>query len=298
MLLHTLAGIAWDPQIRGFLAVAVGVVVLMGSVYLLLGTNLGARLGFLVAGSAFFGWLTIMGIMWWVYGSIGMLGTAPHWDVREVVYPSLDAAALDEAGDLDLSALPPPEEYKELDVDAVEDLEDDVAASLGDWELLPEADPSFGEAKATVDAYLGDNPVPGLGEAGVDGPEDYVTVYAFERGGKESLPDDPSRIDRIVTRLKSTFWEIQHPPHHAIVQVQPVLVQEPEPGAPPPTPEPDPDEPVVSVIMQRDLGDVRFPSAMITIFSGLMFWVTVSMLHRRDQRVAEARGLVPAPVES
>ena len=44
-MLHLLAGIAWDPQIRGFLAVLVGVVVLMGSVYLLLGTNLGARLG-------------------------------------------------------------------------------------------------------------------------------------------------------------------------------------------------------------------------------------------------------------
>jgi hypothetical protein len=30
--LNVLAGIAWDPQIRGFLTLAVGVVVLMGSV--------------------------------------------------------------------------------------------------------------------------------------------------------------------------------------------------------------------------------------------------------------------------
>ena len=294
MLLHTLAGIAWDPQIRGFLALAVGVVVLMGSVYLLLATNVGARLGFLIAGSAFFGWLTIMGLVWWVYGSIGMLGTAPHWDVIQVVYPALDAAELEEAGELDTSTLPPPEEYKELEVVEVEELEASAAERLAGWGLLPEADPSFGEAKATVDAYFADNPIPGLGEEGVDGPEDYITVYAFERGGKESLPDDPSRIDRLVTELKSTFWQIQHPPHYAIVQVRPVIVQEPEPGAPPPTPAPDPDAPVLSVIMQRDLGDVRFPSAMITIFSGLMFWVTVSMLHRRDLRVAEARGLVPA----
>src|SRR3546814_20850447 len=50
MLLHTLAGIAWDPQIRGFLATAVGVVVLMGSVYLLVGTNLGSRPGLLCSG--------------------------------------------------------------------------------------------------------------------------------------------------------------------------------------------------------------------------------------------------------
>ena len=50
--------------------------------------------------------------------------------------------------------------------------------------------------------------------------------------------------------------------------------------------------------MQRNLGDVRFPAAMLTIFSGIMFGVLCSMLHRRDERVAEARGLVPATVES
>jgi len=87
-MLHLLAGIAWDPQIRGFLAVLVGVVVLLGSVYLLLGTNLGARLGFLVALTGLFGWCTIMGLTWWVYGTIGMLGEAPSWEVKEVVYTS------------------------------------------------------------------------------------------------------------------------------------------------------------------------------------------------------------------
>ena len=90
MLLHTLAGIAWDPQLRGFLAVAVGVIVLPGSVYLLLSTNIGARLGFLLAASAVFGWLTIMGGVWWTYGTIGMLGEAPHWEVIEVVYPGTE----------------------------------------------------------------------------------------------------------------------------------------------------------------------------------------------------------------
>ena len=42
----------------------------------------------------------------------------------------------------------------------------------------------------------------------------------------------------------------------------------------------------------------RFPAAMLTIFSGIMFGVLCSMLHRRDERVAEARALVPATVES
>ena len=54
--------------------IAVGV--LCGSVYLLLATNLGARLGFLVALAASFGWLVLMGTVWWIYG-IGLQGQGP-----------------------------------------------------------------------------------------------------------------------------------------------------------------------------------------------------------------------------
>ena len=40
-----LLAINWEFELRGILTVIIGVVVLMGSVYLVLGTNLGARLG-------------------------------------------------------------------------------------------------------------------------------------------------------------------------------------------------------------------------------------------------------------
>ena len=46
------------------------------------------------------------------------------------------------------------------------------------------------------------------------------------------------------------------------------------------------DQPVVSVIMSRDLGDVRMPGAVLTIVSGLLFLVTLVMLHQRDLRAA------------
>jgi hypothetical protein len=291
MLLHTLAGIAWDPQIRGFLAVLVGVVVLMGSVYLLLATNVGLRLGFLLASAAFFGWLMLMGIVWWTYGTIGMLGEAPHWEVQETVYPGLEDAALDEAHALDTSALPPPEEFAELEEDQIADAEEAAGASLAGWRLLPESDPSFGEAKATVDEHFAEHP---NAELEIETSADYITVYSFERGGKDQLPDDPSRWDRITTKLKTTFVQLKNPTKYAIIQVQPVIDQEPVPGEPPPTPEADPDKPVVSVVMVRDLGDVRFPGAMLTIFSGIVFWVLCVQLHRRDQRVAQVRGLAPA----
>ena len=185
-MLHLVAGIAWDPQLRGFLAVLVGVVVLMGSVYLILGTNLGSRLGFLVAISALFGWCTLMGLTWWIYGTIGMLGEAPKWEVKEVVYASgstddsgLSDAALEAARDLDTSALPPPAEIQELDEADLDALLEEVEPTLGGWTFLPESNPSFGEAKATVDEHFVAFPDE---ELGLESAADYVTVYSFETG--------------------------------------------------------------------------------------------------------------------
>ncbi len=295
MLLHTIAGIAWDPQIRGILALLVGVVVLMGSVYLLLTTNIGSRLGFLLAASAFFGWCTIMGLTWWLYGTIGMLGEAPRWVVTEVVYVSgstddsgLEGADLELAHDLDTSALPPVEEISDLEPKALSDLKRDVEPGLSGWQILPESNKSFGEAKATVDEYFAER---NNEELGIEGPADYVNSFSFERGGKIDLPENPGRFDRIGRKLETIFWQVRHPPRYAIIQVRPVIVQEPVPGEAPPTPTADPTKPVLSVILERDLGDVRLPGAMLTIFSGLLFGVTVSMLHRRDLRSAEARGV-------
>lgn len=295
MLVHTLAGIAWDPQIRGFLATAVGVVVLMGSVYLLLLTNVGARLGVLLAGAAFFGWMTIMGGVWWVYGTIGMIGEVNHWEVTETVYPSLESAGLEEARDLDTGGLPPAEELNDLTADELAAQRDELEAGLDDWRILPESDRSFGEAKAAVDEHFIEHPDAALG---IESPEDYIALYSFERGGKERLPEDPSRLDRILTKLKTTFVEVTHPPHHALIQVQPVIEQEAQPGEPPPTPKADEAAPVVSVIMERDLGSRRLPGAMLTLFSGILFAVFCVQLHKRDQRVAEVRALVPASTES
>ena len=72
-MLSTLIAIAWEPGIRGVVSVLAMVVVLIGGSYLVVGTNLGARLGFLIILSALFGWMTLMGAVWWTYG-IGLKG--------------------------------------------------------------------------------------------------------------------------------------------------------------------------------------------------------------------------------
>lgn len=329
-----LGAIAWDPEIRNILALLVGIVVLCGSVYLIVATNTGIRTGMLLALAGLFGWLTIMGIVWWIYG-IGMHGRSPEWKVEEINYASTDLAALsettveearelrvlgelptaqdilDERPELVDEILPPglaPDvragraaninlgQIVEVDPSVLEDYGFEEA--LGDWNLLPQSDRQRGDAVATADAFLGPD-----GRGLFDGPSDYVVRDAFDIGGKEGLPDDPSRWDRIAKWFRSTFVELTHPTHYAVVQVQGVVpICEPDQestadarcievaqGEAPPPPEIDEDQPIVSVVMVRDLGDRRFPAAMVTLVFGLLFALTCWSLHRRDEVIARAR---------
>ena len=289
-----LAGIAWDPQIRGFLALGVGVVVLMGSVYLLLLTNVGTRLGFFITATAFWGWMFIMGAVWWLYGTVGMIGDLPTWQIKEVVYPNTQIADLEEAHTLDVatSGLPSdPESFLDLDAAEQEALGDDLASRLGGWSLLLESNPSFGEAKAALDEHFVAEPLDD-GSLLLDSADDYVATYSFEQGGKDKLKSDPSRIDRISHKITSML-EFRHPPHYAILQIQPALVQEAVPGQAPPVPTADESKPVISVIMERNLGDRRLPGAMLTVSSLIMFGLMANALHRRDLAAMKARALDP-----
>ncbi len=121
-----------------------------------------------------------------------------------------------------------------------------------------------------------------------EGSADYVVLDAWEQGGKDQLTDDPSRLDRIWYKITSTA-QVTHPTRYMVVQLQPVLPVETEPGEAPPAPQPDPDQPVVNVVLVRDLGNLRVPAALVTLGSGLLFGVTILALHRRDQLTDEHR---------
>ena len=63
-MISMLLAVGWEPELRGLLTVVLGLIAFMGSVYLILGTNLGARLGFLVALTGLAGWMALMGAIW------------------------------------------------------------------------------------------------------------------------------------------------------------------------------------------------------------------------------------------
>ncbi len=346
-MIDLIAGLAWDPEIRGFMAVLTGIVVLMGSVWLILSTNSGTRLGSLISGAAFFGWMAIMGSIWWIYG-IGYAGDRPVFEELEIVDADeaghLDLAANDTAETLQSEELPNAyelvlqahadtiAEYGEgvfgpdweslvpaservvvseirtawvdfgevtedtltadqvegltaAEITALADEEDarnqtttlsELAAvapdvvptpldALGDWRLLSTAE--MGEAQASAISFL-------LGSAEYDfgSQAEFRILNGYASGGKEGLPADPSRWDRVYTQFKSALT-LGHPTGYALIQVQAVTAESLDnlPGTAPKRPVVDENEPIVSVIMIRNLGNLRLLPAMITLGSLFMF---------------------------
>lgn len=251
----TLAAISWEPEIRGALAVLIGFVVLCGSTYLLLATNTGVRTGMLLAMAGLFGWCGIMGLIWTAYG-IGWVGEEPSWVALEVNYDDLSVAVTEEVHS-------DPE--------------------LASWEPIEEGTPDYGELQAsTLEALTQGASAP------FESTDDIFILQMYETGGKPERASD-STIDRVTNRITNTL-RITHPPHYAVVQVRQTVAQPPpEPGQAPPQPEPDESAPLVSLILERDLGNLRFTPAAFSFFSFVMFGIFANVLHRRDQREAENR---------
>jgi hypothetical protein len=334
-LVNVLAGIAWDPTIRGVLVVLVAVVVLFGSIWLIISTNVGARLGTLIGLAALFGWMFIMGSLWWVYG-IGWIGDAPTWETVDINTGDLSASVVDEvtmlpdrsvlidtygtplevveaSGNDDVikefnPELAPEEEglsdeeieaaradsqlkaelttYSEVAAVAPEVITD-AGMQFGGWNLLSTAD--AGEAQAQASADLIEN---GYFSA----PDELLNLEAYDIGGKESLDDDPTRWDRISLTVENALT-LTHPTRYAVVEVQAAAEQETVVGQAPPRPRPDEAAPVVSVVMQRNLGDRRLPPALVTIASLIIFLVLCYMLHTRDKKLMERRAAFAAGEE-
>ncbi|NLA34087.1 MAG: hypothetical protein GX868_00170 [Actinobacteria bacterium] len=81
--LGLLSAVAFDPTIRGVMVVVVSTLLWGGSLYTILMTNTGVRVGFLLAMSGTFGWCFLMGTIWTIYG-IGLIGRAPAWMITDV----------------------------------------------------------------------------------------------------------------------------------------------------------------------------------------------------------------------
>jgi hypothetical protein len=259
----------WYPTILGVLVVVAAIVLFCGSIYLLLGTNLGARLGFLVAFTGLTGFLCLLTLLWCTTASPlnTLKGRIPAWEVQQVVKNLGDAHAT-----------------VVHNIQSPANKVDTTEAS---------------NVKAAVDAAL----VPKVQTPTTPvGPNDNRFAIADFTDVTKYLVSDTWEIGG----SNPQFWKLQftHDPHYAVAkfcQVKAAPVDRPI-VLPPLPPECDPGGQQGYVILKRDLGSLRVPPFIAFGMSLILFVLGLLMLHWRErdemERAAEkeqAEDSVPRP---
>ena len=249
----------WNPTILGILVAVCAVILFCGSVYLLLGTNLGGRLGFLVAAAGLTGFLVLLTGLWWTSGNGGIdppTGRAPRWDVVAVIDKPTDSkvAAVREIAT----------DGKKLEVSALTNLR-----------------PAIDTALVPAVSLNGETPEPReFATLGFTATTDFLTDFpgyqSYEVGGQS----------------KNIFW---HVPEYAAVQI--CATAKNDAGEPLTPPRCDPLQSTKYVILLHDLGSVRMPVVAYFFMSVILFALSLLGLHwyEKDERERKRRALAPVP---
>ena len=315
-----LGAIAFDPTIRGILIVVVAVVALVGSVYLILSTNMGVRNGFLIVMAALTGWCFSMGVFWTIYG-IGMVGESPTWSAKEINFdrdvstvtehvdklPSTDpqagqvqsAQALLEQFEQENPEVRAqieategegfvPESLTQV-VTLVPELKTQLDDELGGWRILSESDARRGEASASADSAVAQAQVFGT----TTGPGDYTIKDVFFYGGKsaaepETIDGERSVLESAWRRIETTI-QVKNPTTFAAITLQKNVDVVVAPGEAPPAAEIETSASTITVVLERNLGNKRVIPALFALFSGVLFVAFTWMLHTRDKRATAMR---------
>jgi len=267
-----LLAIGWEPELRGLLTVVIAVVILMGSIYLIMMTNMGSRLAFLVTLAGLAGWMMLMGATWWIYG-IGLRGPDPSWAPVPGATVLQDTGALRDGGVLAVIPTIPDDATPE-----------EEAALVGDelidegFILLDPASPAFGQAAASASVFLEEEGAYAAGE--------YTVTDIYDIGG-DRYPRIKAGAVPGLTDESLDFLAFFHEPHYVLVEAAPYEQVREEPGRAPVSPTIDETQQRQYVYMVRDLGARRQPAVVLTIGGGAIFLALCYLLHRRDQYLEE-----------
>jgi hypothetical protein len=266
----------WYPTILGILVVAVAIMLFCGSIYVLLATNLGARLGFLAVFTALAGFMVLLTTLWMFTASPlnTLKGTPPAWKLQTVVktldQPSVPSAVRDA-----------PIKGRKV-----------PTASQSDLKAVVDANLVIQQPIANIPAAPNTNKY-----AEFMVVTDYTTTNYYEIGGS-----NPHLVD----------WQINHKPLYAVVQFCAVPPSNLPFGVPPPPPTCDKTSPKNGfAILTRNFGSLRIPPFVAFVLSVILFSLGLLSLHWRekDERAAAAAAAAvdakvpaetrtPAPVSS
>jgi hypothetical protein len=244
----------WYPTILGALAVVAGIALFCGSVYVLLGTNLGARLGFLVSFTGLTGFLMVLSLLWMTTASPlnTLKGRLPQWKVQEVVTDVTKAKT---------------EAVRDIATNANKAQGSDIAnvkAAVDSAVVTKKSTP-------TVEVLPNDNRF-----AQFEDVTKYMVLETYVIGG--SSPK---------------FWkgEFTHSTKYAVVQFCATATQEQVYGLPPLPPECATGDAAKKgfAVLEFDLGSVRVPPFMAFLAFTALFGLGLLCLHWREKDLASAK---------
>ena len=111
--------------------------------------------------------------------------------------------------------------------------------------------------------------------------------YCPDAKGGSFIPDD--LLCRVQYKLSKLFT-FTHPAHYAVVQVQQVIPRRPRRARRRPCPRPTESKPVVSVVLVRDLGDVRLIPVLYFVISLSLFILFAWIAAQPGQDAEEEQG--------
>ena len=258
-------GSFWYPTVLGVLVVIAAVVLFIGSVYLLLGTNLGARLGFLITFTCLMGFLIVLSTLWLTTASPleSPKGRVSSWKVVDSV-SNVDKSKVEAVH----GALKKSNKASATDASNV--------ASAVDAALITK------KSTPTVTVTPNDNKY-----AKYDDVTQFMILETYTVGGS-----NPS-------------WykgEFGHAEKYAIIEYCSVKPQTQAFGLPPLPPE-CADSQRGFVVAQFDYGTLRLPPFVVLVIVSVLFGLGLLALHWREkdemaaQAAAEAEKNGPAAVK-
>ncbi len=267
----------WYPTILGVLVVISAVALFMGTPYILLATNLGSRLGFMVTAAGLSGFMVLLSLLWLTNPSpVNTLkGRLPHWTAVE---------ALDN-GDVARSKIPAVQRINEEGSDA------DAAAITN--------------LKAAVDTNL-IRTKSGVGEVEAGAGSNFAiyedaTEYIVQ---KNQLTGGGKIFSQFDVSTGGGFPWIHvslHKPLYGVItlcETDPALSATEVPfGEPPPKPA-CADSKRQVLVLERDLGSLRVPPFVTLIASSILFILSLLTMHWRERDLQEQSAKVAGEAEA
>jgi hypothetical protein len=247
----------WYPRLAGYTVVLCAIILFCGSVYLLLWTNVGSSIGFLLSGAAVAGIMLMLSTLW-VTGQFpnGKLGSLPKWNVIQVVgVQGSDVNAALAQSPVGLVRNIPAKQTPEATQAIAGQIKADLDADITGTTAKPE-DKLYGTA------------------------DDYKAVKTWQVGGARKMPIWWSKKGEYaavqvctLTKVPDTYDQLNNPPF---------------------VPDCDPAQPQRVIVLHHDLGSLRRPAAFTMAGSAVLLAGFLYGLYLVEIRQRQAAAAPPA----